>query len=120
GPLGEFAQGAAADAVAVSPDGTRVAGAGKDGKVKVWNAADGKELFTLTGHDGPVTGLAFSGNGQLLVSCGKDRTLRYWNPATGKPVAAVGAHARPVNPPALPPPPTPPLTPPPAPTLPPP
>ena len=88
----------AVNAVAVSPDGKKVAGAGKDGLVKLWNAADGKELFSLAGHAGAVLGVAFSANGQLLVSCGADKTLRFWNPATtAKPVAVVGAHTGPVT-----------------------
>ena len=69
-----------------APTARSVAGAGKDGIVKVWNTADGKELFTLAGHAGPVTGVAYSANGQMLVSCGADKTLRFWNPANGQPV----------------------------------
>ena len=51
--LRDFAQADAVNAVALSPDGKKVAGAGKDGIVKLWNAADGKELFALKGHAGP-------------------------------------------------------------------
>jgi WD40 repeat protein len=78
--------------VAVSPDGTKLAGGNKDGQVKIWNSGDGKELFKLEGHRGPVAGVALSGNGQLLVSCGEDKTLRFWNPANGASLGVVGAH----------------------------
>ena len=49
----DYAMADAVNAVAVSPDGKTVAGAGKDGLVKLWNAADGKELFTLTATTAP-------------------------------------------------------------------
>src|SRR5437868_1544507 len=84
-------EGAAARAVAVSPDGARVAGAGQDGSIRLWNGADGKEVRRLAGHHGAVQALALSPNGQLLVSAGHDRTLRFWNAARGEPVAAFAA-----------------------------
>ena len=37
-------------------------------------AADGKVLFSLTGHSGPVTSVAFSADGKTLASSGSDRT----------------------------------------------
>jgi WD40 repeat protein len=92
GPMRALAQSEGANVVAVSPDGAKLAGGDKDGHVKIWNSADGKVLFQLTGHNGPVTGLAFSGNGQLLISCGKDKTLRFWNPANGQSLGVIGAH----------------------------
>src|SRR5215831_18654963 len=66
--LRSLAHGAAVQAVAISPDGTRLAGAGKNGVVKIWDTKDGKELYTLKGHDGAVTGVSFSGNGQVLAT----------------------------------------------------
>jgi WD40 repeat protein len=92
GPLRAIAKTEGARVLAVSPDGTKLAGGDKDGHVKIWNSADGKELFKLEGHRGPITGLTFSGNGQLLVSCGDDKTLRFWNPANGQSLGVVGAH----------------------------
>src|SRR5207244_93396 len=69
----------------------------KDGTVKLWGTADGKLLFNLEGHAGPVTGVAFSANGQLLATSGSDRTVRFWNPANGQPIAALGAHGGPAS-----------------------
>jgi WD40 repeat protein len=82
-----------ARAVAASNDGKLVAGGGKDGKVKVWNSADGKLVHDLAAHTGAVTGLAFSPNGQMLVSCGSDSTLRFVNVPDGKTLAHFAAHA---------------------------
>jgi WD40 repeat protein len=92
-PVRHIAKSDGTGVLAVTADGAKLAGGDKDGRVKMWNSADGKELFALEGHKGAVTGLAFSGNGQWLVSCGKDRTLRFWNPANGQSLGVVGAHA---------------------------
>ena len=32
----------------------------------------------LTGHDGPVAGVAFDARGKFLVSAGSDATFRLW------------------------------------------
>jgi len=74
-----------------------LASAGKDGAVKLWNTADFKMLANLTGHEGPVTGVAFSANGQVLASSGADRTVRFWNVPKGQLIATVGAHTGSAN-----------------------
>lgn len=92
GALRSLVQSDAVNALALSADGKLIASAAHDA-VKIINAADGKLLFTLPGHQGPVIGVAFSANGQQLASCGSDRTLRFWNVADGKPLGVVHAHA---------------------------
>ena len=83
-------------AVAFSPDGRRLASAGGDGTVRLWDPATGAELAALTGHDGPVAAVAFSPDGRRLASAGEDGTVRLWDPATGAELAALTGHDGPV------------------------
>ena len=65
--------------VAVSRDGSRIATASADHKVKVWDSATGENLLTLKGHTSYVETVAFSPDGQHLVSGSLDYTVRMWN-----------------------------------------
>jgi WD40 repeat protein len=49
----------------------------------------------LLGHDGAVTGVAFSPNGQRLA--GADATVRIWNPARAAAVVVLRGHDGAVN-----------------------
>jgi WD40 repeat protein len=97
-PIRSFKASDAVQAVALSPDGLKLAIGGKDGSLKLVTPTDFKELVKFQpGHQGAVTALAFSANSQLLASVGVDRTLRYWNVLKGELLATVGAHTAGVN-----------------------
>jgi WD40 repeat protein len=66
---------APARAVAYSPDGKRIASAGDDRVVRVWDAATGAELFPCTGHGARVMAVAFSRDGKRLASCDAGGTV---------------------------------------------
>ncbi|MEM9214297.1 MAG: AAA-like domain-containing protein [Cyanobacteria bacterium P01_F01_bin.150] len=95
GDRGDGHRGAIWD-VAFSSDGQLLASASLDGTVKIWampeaiaqsstpaspstSHPDTPHLVrTLTGHDGPVRGVAFSPDGQTLASASDDRNLILW------------------------------------------
>ena len=61
--------------VAFSPDGERLASAGGDGAVKIWNSRTGKVIQTSPrAHRLRVVSVAFHPDGEHLASAGADRT----------------------------------------------
>ena len=73
--------------MAFSPDGHRLASAGFDSTVRVWDADTGQPIGDpLTGHTDTVFSVAFSPDGHRLVSGGRDITVRLWDADTGQPI----------------------------------
>lgn len=64
--------------LAVSPDGSWIAGGGEDGTIYLWNR-DGNLVTRLTGHSQRVNGLDFSANSSLLASASSDGKAILWN-----------------------------------------
>ena len=60
---------------AFSPDGTRIVTASWDKTARIWDAATGKEITVLRGHESQVCSAAFSPDGTRIVTAsdGQDR-----------------------------------------------
>jgi WD40 repeat protein len=82
----------AVNACAFSPDGNRIASAGDDGTLRLWQADSGKDIAVLTGHQDRVTSCAFSPNGSRIASTGSDGTLRLWQADSRNEVAILKGH----------------------------
>ena len=83
--------------LSVSADGRRLASAGRDQTVRVWEMAIGRapqELRTLTGHTGEVYSVAFSFDGERMISGGDDKTARLWEVAIGGEIRKLVGHTR--------------------------
>jgi serine/threonine protein kinase/WD40 repeat protein len=72
--------------VAWHPDGERLAVAGSDPRIQIWNVADKRRAATLEGHVQHVPAVTFHPDGNLLASRSWDGHLRLWDPATGRPL----------------------------------
>jgi WD40 repeat protein len=72
------AHGGWVTAVSFSPDGKRLASAGADGAVVLWDAATLRPLHRYVGHVGHVEDVAFTRDGARLASAGADSTVLIW------------------------------------------
>ena len=75
-----------------STDGKKAVTSHEDGTVRVWAAADGQKLLTLTGHTNWVWQAKFSPDGRWIASCSNDRTIRLWDAATGQALRSLQGH----------------------------
>jgi WD40 repeat protein len=60
--------------LAFSPNGSRLAAAGMDRKIRIWDVATGRLEWILEGHAKELEGIAFSPDGQRLLSIGRVAT----------------------------------------------
>jgi WD40 repeat protein len=63
-----------------------------DQTARIWDAATGKEIAVLRGHDAAVRSAAFSPDGSRIVTASVDRTARIWDAATGKEMLVLRGH----------------------------
>jgi len=67
--------------VAYSPVGNRLASAGLDRDVKIWDTTNNGAslLHSLTGHNGNILQVEFSPDGTMLASGSHDQTIKIWD-----------------------------------------
>ena len=69
-----------------------MATASEDCSIKVWDAATGKERFTLKGHKSEVVCVLFGSKGKLLVSGDRDGLLKLWDLDSKRALKSIPAH----------------------------
>ncbi|MGI5864797.1 MAG: protein kinase domain-containing protein [Myxococcales bacterium] len=79
-------------ALALSPDGERIAIACDEPTVNVLDARTGEPDLMLGGNASFVRQVAWSPDGSMLASAGLDRTVRVWNSLSGEPIATLEEH----------------------------
>jgi len=80
--------------VVFSPDGKTLASASGyyTQTIRLWEAASGREIHTLKGHQSQVMSLAFAPDGKTLASASDDKTIRLWDLQTGKDIRQLLGH----------------------------
>jgi WD40 repeat protein len=70
--------------LAFSPDGERLASAGKDRTVKIWNPTTGQMIKELSGFRDQLETIAFSPDGRLLATGDSSGDIQIWDVASGR------------------------------------
>lgn len=83
-------------AVALSPDGTKLASGGADRAIRIFEVASGKELLAIEDHADWVMDVAWSPDGTKLASASRDKTAKVFDLKTGDSLVTFNAHAQPV------------------------
>jgi WD40 repeat protein len=80
-----------------SLDGTRVLTATDPSEARIFDAADGRQIAVLAGHEKGVTSAAFSPDDKTIVTTSKDNTARVWDASDGRQITKFSGHGDVVN-----------------------
>ncbi len=88
-------------AVAFSPDGRHLAGAGgtpgRGGEIRIWETQGWAETKVIRGHADVILSVAWRPKSDQIASAGLDRLIIVWDGATGKPIRTLKHHSDIVN-----------------------
>ncbi|MCP4700906.1 MAG: PQQ-binding-like beta-propeller repeat protein, partial [Gammaproteobacteria bacterium] len=84
-------------AMAVNPDGTRLASGGDDKNITLRDTETGEVLRIFKGHEGGISSLAFDPAGDVLASASDDNTVQVWDVKTGEQLHMLTRHTEDVE-----------------------
>jgi WD40 repeat protein len=84
---GSLEAGVWSPGLAFSPDSRFVAGGGRDGSLRLWEASSGDLRFTIPAHKKSISAVVFHPDGGLIASAGNDGMVRLWDSGSGSPVS---------------------------------
>jgi eukaryotic-like serine/threonine-protein kinase len=74
-------------ALAISPDGKRLASGWGDRVLRIWDLSNGREVAALSGHTHRITSIDWSPDGDRVISGSLDSTARVWEVESRRAVA---------------------------------
>ncbi|KAI9726088.1 MAG: hypothetical protein M1828_002096 [Chrysothrix sp. TS-e1954] len=80
-----------------SNDGTRLATAGKDKTVVIYETTYFRQLHVLDQHRDSVVYVAWSPDDKKLISCARDKVARLWDTDSGRCIRTITYHEEPVT-----------------------
>ncbi|TWU14355.1 Serine/threonine-protein kinase PknB [Symmachiella macrocystis] len=78
---------------AFDPSGDLIATVSHDRTLKLWNAHNGEQLYSVIAHGDKVKTVAFSPDGNTIVTGGRDQVVKLWDCQTGQPLFDFGTEA---------------------------
>ena len=78
--------------ISFSSDCRKMLTGGQDRTARLWDMAEGKELFCFDGHVGPVCSMSLSCDGDKLVTGSQDKTARLWDATSGEELRRFEGH----------------------------
>ncbi len=84
-------------AITFAPDGKKLASAGWDSRVVVWDVTSGQAILELEGHDHLVDSIAWSADERYLASGDVHGNIKLWDAINGEPIATLTEHHSNIN-----------------------
>ena len=84
-------------ALAFSPDGTKLASAGADQSIAIWNTETWTLSLRIKSDSAAIHALSFSPDGSILAAGSDNGTVHVWNTATWSNPKVISAHGRDVR-----------------------
>lgn len=82
--------------IAISPDGTRLASAGADRSIRIFDIKTQKQQILIEDHADWVMDVAWAPDGKKLASASRDKTSKVFDTTTGDSLVTFNSHGQPV------------------------